>query len=317
MMGCGAFIYAVNYSNFGLAGSGVLAPGVFIIFLALKLIRELRFCCKHRSCFKSENSSWRKDDGTVRWDSLIPLFCNVGVNIGYIIVMTFAWKFADQAGLNPGVISSLLCFASVFNVIVFYCAFKERVSKLHLIGVALMFCGIACIGAAAATREEEPKVGVEVDDGGRSSTINGLLALVVGMGGPCLISFQHYIIRKFSRNYSGLEQAFDAAVLTNALFCLFLIKLSEEMTITWRDLGIGLAAEILMETSHILLSYGVSIGLAGPAQALMSTHAMWQSLCGAIFANKTLNALQIAGILLGLVGVFSITYFDYLANKLA
>ena len=46
------------------------------------------------------------------------------------------------------------------------------------------------------------------------------------------------------------------------------------MTITMNDLFIGAAAEILMETSRVLLSFGVEKGLAGPAQALMSTHAL-------------------------------------------
>lgn len=87
------------------------------------------------------------------------------------------------------------------------------------------------------------------------------------------------------------------------------------MTIEWKDIGIGFVAELLMETARILLSYGVAIGLAGPAQALMSTHALHQALAGAIFASQTLTPLQIGGILLGLVGVFSISYFDHLANK--
>ena len=154
-----------------------------------------------------------------------------------------------------------------------------------------------------------------MDTGGRSPTLNGALAIIVGFGGPIIITTQAYIIRRFSKNYSGLEQAYDAAWLTNILFCLFLISLTEKMEITWRDIGLGFAAELLMETSRILLSYGISIGLAGPAQALMSTHALYQALCGAIFASQTLSGLQIAGIVLGLVGVFSISYFDNLANK--
>ena len=42
---------------------------------------------------------------------------------------------------------------AVFDCIVFYFAFGEKVSKLHLIGVLFMFMGIGCIGAAAATKE--------------------------------------------------------------------------------------------------------------------------------------------------------------------
>lgn len=48
----------------------------------------------------------------------------------------------------------------------------------------------------------------------------------------------------------------------------------------------------------------------------MSTHALWQALWGVIFADQTLNGLQIAGIQLGLVAVFSMSYFDHLANDM-
>ena len=156
MMGTGAFIYANSYSEYGLVGSGVLGPGAFLVYFILKIVRLICFKCKNGKWAKTEGSAWvKEEDGKIRWLSLVPLFGNIACNIGYTIVMTFAWNFAEQAGLNPGIISSLLSFASVFNIVVFYCAFNERVSKLHLIGVALMFCGIACIGAAAATQDEE------------------------------------------------------------------------------------------------------------------------------------------------------------------
>lgn len=64
--------------------------------------------------------------------------------------MGIAWGFARQAGLNQGVISQLLFFASIINCISFYCYFGEKISKLHLIGVALLCLGIVCIGVSAA-----------------------------------------------------------------------------------------------------------------------------------------------------------------------
>ena len=80
---------------------------------------------------------------------------------------------------------------------------------------------------------------------------------------------------------------------------------------------IGAAAECLMETARVLLSFGIEKGLAGPAQALMSTHALWQVIWGAIFADSAVTGLQWAGLALGLAGVFSISYFDYLMTKMA
>ena len=46
------------------------------------------------------------------------------------------------------------------------------------------------------------------------------------------------------------------------------------MTITFKDIMIGTAAEGLMEAGRVLLAFGIEKGLAGPAQALMSTHAL-------------------------------------------
>ena len=50
-----------------------------------------------------------------------------------------------------------------------------------------MFIGIVCIGAAAATQDEDD-LDADLDTGGRSTTTNGILALSVGMGGPIIIS---------------------------------------------------------------------------------------------------------------------------------
>ena len=94
-MGTGAFIYANSYSEYGLAGSGVLGPGAFIMYVIIKCFREIRFRCMNKSWTKKQNSSWVKDDGTIRWMSIVPLLGNVATTVGYTIVMTFAWNFAE------------------------------------------------------------------------------------------------------------------------------------------------------------------------------------------------------------------------------
>lgn len=63
--------------------------------------------------------------------------------------MSLAWGFAKAAGLNQGVISTLLSLASLFNIVIFYFKFGETVSALHLIGVFLMLACVLCISMAA------------------------------------------------------------------------------------------------------------------------------------------------------------------------
>lgn len=263
-MGSGAFIYASNYSQYGISGTGILGPAGLIVYTLAKILREVLYKCKTGSWTKPEGSAWKHEDGGVRWSSCIPMLANVFATIGYTSVMTLAWRFANMAGMNQGVISSLLNFASIGNCIVFYCAFGERLSWFHLIGIGLMFCSIACIGAAAATAEEKEGVD-EVDTGGRSVVINGILALVVGFGGPSITTARHYFIRKYAKNYRGVDMSFDAAAPQHFIFCFFLPSLASKLDIQWSDIFTGLLAIMLMENGRITLAYGVEKGLAGPA----------------------------------------------------
>lgn len=76
-----------------------------------------------------------------------------------------------------------------------------------------------------------------------------------------------------------------------------------------------MAAGMLMCLGRVFVTIGVAVGLAGPAEALMSTHALYQSLLGAIFAGQSLSLLEILGVLLGLLGVFVMAFLDTCVEK--
>ena len=52
-MGLGNFIYASNFSRFGLKGLGVMGPGVLSTFLIVKLAREYHYFKKQGRWFKT------------------------------------------------------------------------------------------------------------------------------------------------------------------------------------------------------------------------------------------------------------------------
>lgn len=200
----------------------------------------------------------------------------------------------------------------------FYFGFGEKISYLHLIGVIFMVASVICIGAAAGSHSGEVETDDELEEGGgRSKAVNGVLAIVFGLGGPTVVSTQHFLIRKFKPQYNGIEQAFDAAVLEFFILSMFLFPLffSTDFEITWKDLAVGMAAGGLMCLGRIFVTIGVAIGLAGPAEALMSTHALYQSLLSAIFDGQKLSVLEILGVLLGLIGVFCMAFLDTCVDK--
>ena len=114
------------------------------------------------------------------------MVAGIVTRVGYIAVMSVAWGFANMAGINQGLISQLLFFASIINCITFYFCFGEKLSKLHLFGVALLCIGIVCIGVSAAQKSEDD-IKEGIDTGGRSPLLNGLFAILVGFGGPVVI----------------------------------------------------------------------------------------------------------------------------------
>ena len=155
-MGTGAFIFASNFSDYGIIGTGILAPGPFIMCLATRTYKEISYKRRSGSWFKPGNASRvMTPEGKILWKSLIPVTVNLLTNGGYLVVMSLGWKFAKASNMNQGIISTLLSMASLFNIIVFYFKFGEKISCLHFIGVALMIACVLFISLAATSKTEE------------------------------------------------------------------------------------------------------------------------------------------------------------------
>ena len=107
------------------------------------------------------------------------------------------------------------------------------------------------------------------------------------------MSTKHLIIRVFKGNYSGFDQAFDSAILEGILQCFLFPSLLNhpDFTFEWTDLARGSLAAFFITVGRILIAEAISVGIAGPAQALMSTHALHQALWTATFANQPLSPL--------------------------
>ena len=205
-------------------------------------------------------------------------------NFGYLLVMSVGWKFAKASEMNQGVISTLLSLASLFNIISFYFKFGEKISCLHLIGVAFMLACIICISVEATSSDSDSEFDSE-DNMGVSKVVAGILAVLCGLTGAILMSTRHFFIRLYKANYSGVDMGIDGSIVEFFLFIFLLFPLSSEMNVEWRDIAIGSVAGCLICLGRVFISIGVSVGLAGPAQALMSTHAIHQAFWSAIVAG--------------------------------
>ena len=79
----------------------------------------------------------------------------------------------------------------------------------------------------------------------------------------------------------------DSSMLEFLLYMFFFIPLMNDpdLNLTYPDMLVGAIAGCLIAGGRILISIGISNGLAGPAQSLMSTHALHQSFWSAAVAG--------------------------------
>ena len=113
----------------------------------------------------------------------------------------------------------------------------------------------------------------------------------LGVVSAIFMSTKHLFIRLYKSNYSGVDMGIDASLIEFFLISFLLIPLSNKFDYNWTDIIIGSIAGILICSGRICNTIGVSKGLAGPAQSLMSTHALHQTFWSAVVAGQALNYL--------------------------
>ena len=104
---------------------------------------------------------------------------------------------------------------------------------------------------------------------------------------------KYLFIKNFKNSYSGVNLGIDSTIFEYMIFTFFLIPLMqrEDFQPDTREIIIGSLAGCLMASGRIFISMAVSLGLAAPAQALMSTHSLHQALWSTIIAGQTLTLL--------------------------
>jgi hypothetical protein len=143
-----------------------------------------------------EKSNIIDKDGNYITKNLIPLLGNWFANTGHVFLFTYAFMFAKKGGLNQGIIPIVTTLATLYNSIIFYKAFGERVSPPKIFGMFFTIGCVTCLALDAASRKQV--VGGPVTES-KYAVYSLLCAFMVPVG----FSFKHYLIRKFKGSYDS------------------------------------------------------------------------------------------------------------------
>jgi len=109
----------------------------------------------------------------------------------------------------------------------------------------------------------------------------------------------------------------DSGILEMTTCCIFSIYYQATEGFTARDLLVGGISGVLQLNGRIFMALGVSEGLGGPAQSLMSTNAVVMTVLTCIVDKQSLSTYQLLGLISGLTGAFIIAMGDIIFAKMS
>lgn len=220
--------------------------------------------------------------------NLAPLLGNWYGNTAHVFLFTYAFKFAKLGGLNQGVIPIMTIFASIFNSIAFYLAFGEIISMPKIFGMIIACSCVVFLSLDSAGKKE---IEVEYEEGyDKSQSVYAFFALGLAFLVPIGFSLKHFCIRKYKGSYDSLNLPLDSGIFEMLFCCIFSVYYQIQVGFTARDFFLGGVSGVLQLNGRIFMALGVSEGLGGPAQSLMSTNAVVMTVLTCIVDKQPLTA---------------------------
>ena len=254
-MGIGIYFLAVNLSKDGIAGTGILGPVSLALLVGFKLGFAIRNRLTIGRFINPEDSNIINPDGSLKWVNLVPLLGNAYANISHIFLFTYAFKFAKMGGLNQGVVPIVTTTATLYNSVIFYFVFGEKVSKVKIFGM-LFTVGCVVLLALDSSQKKAAKMG-EVQTEPKYALYGLGLALIV----PVNFSFKHFLIKKYKAGYDYLL-AFDSAILENVACTIFIFFYVRETGgfYSQNKVIFGSLSGLLQTAGRIFIALAVSEG---------------------------------------------------------
>ena len=151
-----------------------------------------------------------------KWGPLICLLARTGLNIGFISTVIMALSYASIAGINQGIMSTLLAMYTVYVAIIFYYMFNETLGFKFIAGIVLVLSGVAI------TTIEKELGGSKME----SDETYFIKAIFYGLMSPLLISIFIALSRFTSTkyNYPANDLQLDTMIVLGIVGCPFMIN---------------------------------------------------------------------------------------------
>ena len=161
--------------------------------------------------------------------------------------------------------TGLLTLASLFNSVLFYFVFDEKLGLVHITGMVVMLTGVVFLGLESGKGNEDSLNVGGTDD---ASMKNGFIALMYGVAAPAFFTIKAYSIRKYP-NYRTWDLAIDSLLFEYLCYVLMYIIWIRMAGFNMTDFIYGQIVGILFLLGKLWLTLAYADGLGGPVNTLM------------------------------------------------
>jgi drug/metabolite transporter (DMT)-like permease len=157
-LGIGNYIIGIKLAQEGIFSSSFSGPFPLALLLIYRFMQMIRNFFVYRSPINLGKSNWfyriRNRRVMFKRKNILPLTGSFLPTFLAFITTNLSFTYCALGGLNQGIISTLIAFAGVFTVIIFYFRFHEPISFIQIVGMAVMILSVVLLGLEGASKGE-------------------------------------------------------------------------------------------------------------------------------------------------------------------
>ena len=229
-----------------------------------------------------------------------------------------SFNAAGKGNLNQGLGTSIMICNCLMVTLLSFCFMGEKVTCAQISGIVAIVVAVIIISTFKADIAESTDINtVTASDTAKYTTLTVIWGLIGAVFCSLEIMCNKWLMIKRSVNgdISGIAFLFVEGIIGSV--CLLVTSLQGD--------GVHLLdmkAHFLMAiagacgfSALVILNYAISIGLAGVTISIFNLNAVVHVLLSSIFLHQIISNLQIAGVVIAVVGACMLSMGDMLIEK--
>jgi drug/metabolite transporter (DMT)-like permease len=207
----------------------------------------------------------------------------------YIWLTILIGNYASKANINQGIIYACVSSVIVFNIIMCYFLFNEKVTIKTYLGIVILVCGVVWISIAKNTPTEGTSLNLDEEE----VYYNRIMAIslaVLSAFVQCLRPVQaKWIHRKLG--YQVIDFTIDSGMITGIIYAVIwtFYYLAGHDGYTWGNCLSSFAASCFIMFWGIVGLNAQVKGLQAPATAIMQANSLFSTLLAVVFLGQIPN----------------------------